>query len=175
MTKKSLIEIRNELEEKELHAKIAQVEQYWGDDQEALNILADAVAELEKQAAAGAFGAEGLTPSQLLTMGVAMTNDLLEDLRKEAADAEGVSTDVAETAETAESDASDEEQFSDELVAKMAEAYETAFELGSALGQIGLSSDEIAKVASASEEEAEEFARFLVELSQTLAEDSEEA
>lgn len=171
MTKKSLIEIRNELEQKELHAKIAQVEQYWGDDQEALNILADAVAELEKQAAEGAFGDEGLSPSQLLTMGVAMTNDLLEDLRKEASEetseaAEEVSEEVAE---------GDDAELSDELIAKMAEAYETAFTLGSALGQIGLDSDEIAKVANASEEEAEELARFLVELNQVLTEDSEEA
>jgi len=177
---KRLVDIKNELEEQELHAKIAEVKRHWGDDDQALAILSDAITELEKEAAAGSFGPHGLNGTQLISMGVVFTEDILQKLAEEAAaiaeapveaavSEEVQAEDESESAE--DSDETEETEESAELQEKQAAAYETAFALGAELGRLGLPAEELAKVASASDEEAEEFAMFLAQLSQELFSD----
>lgn len=173
-----LVDIKNELDAKELQAKIASVNQHWGSNEQALAILCDAMAELEKEAAAGSFGDAGLSDSQLLSLGVMYTDRLLSELAKEAT--EEVAEESADEAEAEvtdevadEADEAGDEEISEELQEKMAEAYEIAFALGRELGQRGLPSEELAKVASASEEDAEDFARFLAQLSHELFTETE--
>ena len=64
---KSLTDIQNEIEEREFLAKLAHVESVWGENLEARELLADTIDALEKEAAAGAFGEQGISPSQLIS------------------------------------------------------------------------------------------------------------
>ena len=152
---KSLTDYRNEIEEREFLAKLAHVETVWGEDLEARELLADTIDALEKEAAAGAFGEEGITPSQLISLGVEYTNELLGELEKEAAaeyDEEEVAEEVVEEA-------------ADEDFSKEAEYYEVARGLGSLLGEAGITTEDLDKLAEfGSDEEKAEFGEFLAHL-----------
>lgn len=153
---KSLTDYRNEIEEREFLAKLAHVESVWGEDLEARELLAETIDALEKEAAAGAFGEEGITPSQLISLGVEYTNELLGELEKEAA-----------AAEEAEEELSEEvvEEAADEDFSKEAEYYEVARGLGSLLGEAGITTEDLDKLAEfGSDEEKAEFGEFLAHL-----------
>lgn len=157
---KSLTDYRNEIEGREFLAKLAHVESVWGEDLEARELLADTIDALEKEAAAGAFGEEGITPSQLISLGVEYTNELLGELEKEAAAAE-------EAAEEAEEELYEEvvEEAADEEISKEAEYYEVARGLGSLLGEAGITTEDLDKLAEfGSDEEKAEFGEFLAHL-----------
>lgn len=152
---KSLTDYRNEIEEREFLAKLAHVESVWGEDLEARELLADTIDALEKEAAAGAFGEEGITPSQLISLGVEYTNELLGELEKEAA------------AEYGEEELYEEvvEEAADEDFSKEAEYYEVARGLGSLLGEAGITTEDLDKLAEfGSDEEKAEFGEFLAHL-----------
>lgn len=154
---KSLTDYRNDIEEREFFAKLAHVETVWGEDLEARELLADTIDALEKEAAAGAFGEEGITPSQLISLGVEYTNELLGELEKEAAAAE-----EAEYYEVAEEVV---EEAADEDFSKEAEYYEVARGLGSLLGEAGITTEDLDKLAEyGSDEEKAEFGEFLAHL-----------
>lgn len=157
---KSLTDYRNEIEEREFLAKLAHVESVWGEDLEARELLADTIDALEKEAAAGAFGEEGITPSQLISLGVEYTNELLGELEKEAAAAEEAEEEAAEeVAEEVVEEAADEE------ISKEAEYYEVARGLGSLLGEAGITTEDLDKLAEfGSDEEKAEFGEFLAHL-----------
>lgn len=152
---KSLTDYRNEIEEREFLAKLAHVETVWGEDLEARELLAETIDALEKEAAAGAFGEEGITPSQLISLGVEYTNELLGELEKEAA------------AEYGEEELYEEvvEEAADEDFSKEAEYYEVARGLGSLLGEAGITTEDLDKLAEfGSDEEKAEFGEFLAHL-----------
>lgn len=153
---KRLIDVRNELEEQELLAKIAQVTSAWGENELALELLSEAVVELEKQAAEGAFGPAGLSGSQLITMGVSYAAEAMEEIEKQAEEAE----EMFEVEET-------EDVYSDEFQEKLASDYSLGHELGAILGASGLTTEDLDKLASdeASEEEIEQFSQLLAHLS----------
>ena len=135
--------------------RLIHVETVWGEDLEARELLADTIDALEKEAAAGAFGEEGITPSQLISLGVEYTNELLGELEKEAAaeyDEEEVAEEVVEEA-------------ADEDFSKEAEYYEVARGLGSLLGEAGITTEDLDKLAEfGSDEEKAEFGEFLAHL-----------
>ena len=171
---KSLTDYRNEIEEAEFLAKLAHVESVWGENLEARELLADTIDALEKEAAAGAFGEQGISPSQLISLGVAYTNELLGELEgeleKEAAEVEeaaaaeeaageGDGGVVEEAAEEVAEEAADEE------ISKEAEYYEVARGLGSLLGEAGITTEDLDKLAEfGSDEEKAEFGEFLAHL-----------
>lgn len=150
---KSLTDYRNEIEEREFLAKIAHIDSVWGEEPEIQELLADTIDALEKEAAAGAFGEEGISASQLLSLGVEYTNELLGELEKEAAAAEeGFYEEVVEEA-------------ADEDFSKEAEYYEVARGLGSLLGEAGITTEDLDKLAEfGSDEEKAEFGEFLAHL-----------
>lgn len=163
-----LVNIKEDLDRQELQAKVAAVNEVWGDNDEALGLLCDAIDEIEKQAEAGAFGEGGLTDSQILTLGVQYAESALEEIAKEAAETTEVETEEVETEVEAEAT----EEVDAELQEKIAAAYEQGFELGYPVGDFGVTSEDIEKIANAPEEEVEQFAQFLGRLS--VVEDDEE-
>lgn len=152
---KSLTDYRNEIEEREFLAKLAHVESVWAEDLEARELLADTIDALEKEAAAGAFGEEGITPSQLISLGVEYTNELLGELEKEAAAQLGEEELYEEVVEEA----------ADEDFSKEAEYYGVARGLGELLGEAGITTEDLDKLAEfGSDEEKAEFGEFLAHL-----------
>jgi hypothetical protein len=168
---KRLTDIKVELEAAELQAKIATVTEAYADSDLALEILSDAMDELEKEAADGGFGDEGLSASQLLSMGVELTEQTLEKIAEEL---EGGSEEAPEegAAEEAE-EAAEEGDLDKEAEAALEANYVLAHRLGQELGAIGLTADDIEKVANGPEDEAAQFAELLAEMTAEIL--SEEA
>lgn len=168
---KRLTDIKVELEAAELQAKIATVTEAYAESDLALEILSDAMDELEKEAADGGFGDEGLSASQLLSMGVELTEQTLEKIAEElSADevpADEVSAEEApeeEAAEEVSEEAAEEGDLDKEAEAALEANYALARRLGQELGAIGLTADDIEKVANGPEDEAAQFAELLAEM-----------
>lgn len=180
---KRLTDIKVELEAAELQAKIATVTEAYAENDLALEILSDAMDELSKEAADGGFGDEGLSASQLLSMGVELTEQTLEKIAEELSGESEEEAPEEEAAEEAAEEASEEaaeESAEEGDLDKEAEAeealeanYALAFRLGQELGAIGLTSDDIEKVANGPEDEAAQFAELLAEMTAEIL--SEEA
>ena len=177
---KRLTDIKVELEAAELQAKIATVTEAYAENDLALEILRDAMDELSKEAADGGFGDEGLSASQLLSMGVELTEQTLEKIAAdESEEAPAEEAPAEEAAEEASEEAAEESAEEGDLD-KEAEAeealeanYALAFRLGQELGAIGLTSDDIEKVANGPEDDAAQFAELLAEMTAEIL--SEEA
>lgn len=174
---KRLTDIKVELEAAELQAKIATVTEAYAESDLALEILSDAMDELEKEAADGGFGDEGLSASQLLSMGVELTEQTLEKIaadESEEAPAEEAAEEAPEeeAAEEAE-EAAEEGDLDKEAEAALEANYALAHRLGQELGAIGLTADDIEKVANGPEDEAAQFAELLAEMTAEIL--SEEA
>jgi len=152
---KRLTDIKVELEAAELQAKIATVTEAYAEDDLALEILSDAMSELEKEAADGGFGDEGLTASQLLSMGVELTEQTMDKIAEEM--------ELEETEEAFE-EAPEEGEFDKEAAAALEANYALAHRLGQELGAVGITADDIEKVASGPEDEAAQFAELLAEM-----------
>jgi hypothetical protein len=155
---KRLTDIKVELEAAELQAKIATVTEAYAEDDLALEILSDAMSELEKEAADGGFGDEGLTASQLLSMGVELTEQTMDKIAEEL--------ELEETEETEEvsEEAPEEGELDKEAAAELEANYALAHRLGQELGAVGITADDIEKVASGPEDEAAQFAELLAEM-----------
>ena len=151
---KRLTDIKVELEAAELQAKIATVTEAYAESDLALEILSDAMGELEKEAADGGFGDEGLSASQLLSMGVELTEQTLEKIAEELEAGE----------EAPEEEAAEEGDLDKEAEAALEANYVLAHRLGQELGAIGLTTDDIEKVANGPEDEAAQFAELLAEM-----------
>ncbi len=165
---KHLTDIRDEMEERECLAKIAQVQEAWGEDEFALELLAEAVTELEKQAEAGEFGDAGLSGSQIITLGVKYTSDALDKLAEAEAAAEEAEAEAEEEVEP-EEEVEDEVEDA-ELQEKTAENFGVALELGRALSVTGVTVSDIEKLAAdGTPEEHEAFGEFLSQLAVELA------
>lgn len=162
---KRLTDIKVELEAAELQAKIATVTEAYAESDLALEILSDAMGELEKEAADGGFGDEGLSASQLLSMGVELTEQTLEKIAEEleAGEEEAEEAPEEEAAEEAE-EAAEEGDLDKEAEAALEANYALAHRLGQELGAIGLTTDDIEKVANGPEDEAAQFAELLAEM-----------
>ena len=146
---KRLVDIVEEQKEQEFLAKVAEVDRVWGEDEQALSILSSAIEEIEKEASAGRFGEGGLTNSEILSLGVQLTVDALEELEKEAAAEEEV----------------DQE---DDIQEKLAEDYTIGLIIGEVLrNDVGITQEDIEKIAS--EEEAEEFGQFCAYILEQIA------
>lgn len=159
---KRLTDIKVELDAAELQAKIATVTEAYAEDDLALEILSDAMSELEKEAADGGFGDEGLTASQLLSMGVELTEQTMDKLAEEFAESE-----------EAPEEAPEEGELDKEAEAALEANYALAHRLGQELGAVGITADDIEKVASGPEDEAAQFAELLAEMTAEIM--SEEA
>ena len=175
---KRLTDIKVELEAAELQAKIATVTEAYAESDLALEILSDAMDELEKEAADGGFGDEGLSASQLLSMGVELTEQTLEKIaadESEEAPAEEAAEEAPaeEAAEEASEEAAEEGDLDKEAEAALEANYALAHRLGQELGAIGLTADDIEKVANGPEDEAAQFAELLAEMTAEIL--SEEA
>jgi len=162
---KRLTDIKVELEAAELQAKIATVTEAYAESDLALEILSDAMDELEKEAADGGFGDEGLSASQLLSMGVELTEQTLEKIAEEleGGEEEAEEAPEEEAAEEAE-EAAEEGDLDKEAEAALEANYVLAHRLGQELGAIGLTTDDIEKVANGPEDEAAQFAELLAEM-----------
>lgn len=171
---KRLTDIKVELEAAELQAKIATVTEAYAESDLALEILSDAMDELEKEAADGGFGDEGLSASQLLSMGVELTEQTLEKIAEEldGGEEEAEEAPEEEAAEEAE-EAAEEGDLDKEAEAALEANYALAHRLGQELGAIGLTADDIEKVANGPEDEAAQFAELLAEMTAEIL--SEEA
>ena len=152
---KRLTDIKVELEAAELQAKIATVTEAYAEDDMALEILSDAMSELEKEAADGGFGDEGLTASQLLSMGVELTEQTMDKIAEEL--------ELEETEEVSE-EAPEEGELDKEAAAELEANYALAHRLGQELGAVGITADDIEKVANGPEDEAAQFAELLAEM-----------
>ena len=152
---KRLTDIKVELEAAELQAKIATVTEAYAENDLALEILSDAMSELEKEAADGGFGDEGLTASQLLSMGVELTEQTIDKIAEEL--------ELEETEEVSE-EAPEEGELDKEAAAELEANYALAHRLGQELGAVGITADDIEKVANGPEDEAAQFAELLAEM-----------
>lgn len=170
---KRLTDIKVELEAAELQAKIATVTEAYAEDDLALEILSDAMDELSKEAADGGFGDEGLTASQLLSMGVELTEQTLDKLAEELSEESEEEAPEEEAAEEASEEADEEGDLDKEAEAALEANYVLAHRLGQELGAIGLTADDIEKVANGPEDEAAQFAELLAEMTAEIL--SEEA
>lgn len=172
---KRLTDIKVELEAAELQAKIATVTEAYAEDDLALEILSDAMDELEKEAADGGFGDEGLSASQLLSMGVELTEQTLDKLAEQldAGDEEAEEAPEEEATEEVSEEADEEGDLDKEAEAALEANYALAHRLGQELGAIGLTADDIEKVANGPEDEAAQFAELLAEMTaEIIAEES---
>ena len=167
---KRLTDIKVELEAAELQAKIATVTEAYAEDDLALEILSDAMDELEKEAADGGFGDEGLSASQLLSMGVELTEQTLEKIAEELSAEEAPEE---EAAEEVSEEADEEGDLDKEAEAALEANYALAHRLGQELGAIGLTADDIEKVANGPEDEDAQCAELLAEMTAEIL--SEEA
>jgi hypothetical protein len=172
---KRLTDIKVELEAAELQAKIATVTEAYAESDLALEILSDAMDELEKEAADGGFGDEGLSASQLLSMGVELTEQTLEKIAEEleGGEEEAEEAPEEEAAEEVSEEAAEEGDLDKEAEAALEANYALAHRLGQELGAIGLTTDDIEKVANGPEDEAAQFAELLAEMTAEIL--SEEA
>jgi len=176
---KRLTDIKVELEAAELQAKIATVTEAYAESDLALEILSDAMDELEKEAADGGFGDEGLSASQLLSMGVELTEQTLEKIAEELEGGEEEAEEAPEeeaaeeAAEEVSEEAAEEGDLDKEAEAALEANYALAHRLGQELGAIGLTTDDIEKVANGPEDEAAQFAELLAEMTAEIL--SEEA
>jgi hypothetical protein len=170
---KRLTDIKVELEAAELQAKIATVTEAYAEDDLALEILSDAMDELSKEAADGGFGDEGLTASQLLSMGVELTEQTLDKLAEALSEGAEEEAPEEEAAEEASEEADEEGDLDKEAEAALEANYVLAHRLGQELGAIGLTADDIEKVANGPEDEAAQFAELLAEMTAEIL--SEEA
>jgi hypothetical protein len=179
---KRLTDIKVELEAAELQAKIATVTEAYAESDLALEILSDAMDELEKEAADGGFGDEGLSASQLLSMGVELTEQTLEKIAadeseeapaEEAAEEAPAEEAAEEASEEAAEESAEEGDLDKEAEAALEANYALAHRLGQELGAIGLTADDIEKVANGPEDEAAQFAELLAEMTAEIL--SEEA
>lgn len=168
---KRLTDIKVELEAAELQAKIATVTEAYAESDLALEILSDAMDELEKEAADGGFGDEGLSASQLLSMGVELTEQTLEKIAEELEAGEEEAEEAPE--EEAAEEAAEEGDLDKEAEAALEANYVLAHRLGQELGAIGLTADDIEKVANGPQDEAAQFAELLAEMTAEIL--SEEA
>lgn len=159
---KRLTDIKVELDAAELQAKIATVTEAYAENDLALEILSDAMSELEKEAADGGFGDEGLSASQLLSMGVELTEQTIDKIAEEYAqeeDSEEVSHEDGDLDKEAE--------------ASLEANYVLAHRLGQELGAVGITADDIEKVANGPQDDAAQFAELLAEMTAEIM--SEEA
>ena len=159
---KRLTDIKDELDAAELQAKIATVTEAYAENDLALEILSDAMSELEKEAADGGFGDEGLSASQLLSMGVELTEQTIDKIAEEYAqeeDSEEVSHEDGDLDKEAE--------------ASLEANYVLAHRLGQELGAVGITADDIEKVANGPQDDAAQFAELLAEMTAEIM--SEEA
>ncbi len=170
---KRLTDIKVELEAAELQAKIATVTEAYAEDDLALDILSDAMEELSKEAADGGFGDEGLLASQLLSMGVELTEQTLDKLAEELGADDEEEADEEEAAEEASEEADEGGDLDKEAEAALEANYALAHRLGQELGAIGLTADDIEKVANGPEDDAAQFAELLAEMTAEIL--SEEA
>jgi len=160
---KRLTDIKVELEAAELQAKIATVTEAYAESDLALDILSDAMGELEKEAADGGFGDEGLSASQLLSMGVELTEQTLEKIAEELSE-ESEEAPAEEAAEEVSEEVDEEGDLDKEAEAALEANYVLAHRLGQELGAIGITADDIEKVASGPEDDAAQFAELLAEM-----------
>ena len=161
---KSLVEIREDMEQRELHAKLAHVQEQFEGDDLALDLFVSATEELEKQAAEGAFGDAGISPSQLVSMSYEYSLRALEDLAKEASDEEAAEEASEEAVDEAVEAEMSEEEMAEEQE-KEAQYYGVGTELGNLLGALDVTVEDLDKLAEfGSEEEQVAFGEFLSEL-----------
>ena len=155
----SLQEKYAELKDNEIQIKLAAVEEAWGDNPETLDLLAEAWDIVKEASDNGEFDHE-VDDSQALNLAVQMVAELLEEANRD----QDETNEVDETTSDSTEEVADEDAVTEEQV-KAAE-YQLFVEAGRVLCDLGITKDEIEKIAT--EQEREEFADLVAEIVVTL-------